>query len=210
MKMRPLSLVLLANLFGSAFGFYYYQGLFLASPLRQGMFIPDSPASTIIFSSALILILLNKKNDWLSYASSVYVAKYGLWTLLVILYYSEYFLAPERRLFYITMFILHAGMVAQPLIVTPTINKNRKHLLLLPWFLLNDYMDYVVDTHPLFGYPFEDIWAISLSSVFSSVLLCILIHRISGSEKYPFSHWAAPKKSINRDADKEQGNGGMR
>ncbi len=202
MKKRLLSLILLANLSGSAFGFYYYKGLLLASPLWQLVFIPDSPASTILFSLALALILLNKKNDWLSYASSVYVAKYGLWTLLVIVYYSDYFLDPGRRLFYITMFVLHAGMVAQPLVVTPTINKSRRHLLIIPWFLLNDYMDYVVGTHPLFGYPFDDLWFIAIASALSSVSLCLIVYAVSGSRKYPFSHWAAAEKSINMDYDK--------
>lgn len=199
MRKRFLSLILLANLSGSAFGFYYYKGLLLSSSLWQWVFIPDSPASTILFSLALALVLLNRKNDWLSYASSVYVAKYGLWTLLVILYYSEYFLAPGRRLFYFTMFVLHAGMIAQPLVVTPTIKKSRLHLLLIPWFLLNDYMDYAVGTHPLFGYPFDDLGVIAVSSFFSSLLLCLIIHSISGSEKYPFAGWSAPEKSINRN-----------
>jgi len=197
MKMRLLSLILLTNLVGSVFGFYYYQGLLSVSPRWQWIFIPDSPASTILFSFALVLIMLKKKNDWLSYASSVYVVKYGIWTLLVILYYSEYFLAPERRLFYITMFVLHAGMIAEPLVILPTIRKNAKHLILLLWFLLSDYMDYVVGTHPLFGYPFSDIWVIGLLSAFTSVLLCIFFHIGSGSKKYPFSSWVLPKKPIN-------------
>ncbi|MEE9594305.1 MAG: DUF1405 domain-containing protein [Candidatus Hydrothermarchaeales archaeon] len=203
MKMRPLSLVLLVNLVGSAFGFYYYQGLLLSSPLWQWVFIADSPASTILFSFALILVMLNKKNDWLSYASSVYVAKYGIWTLLVILYYSDYFLAPGRRLFYVTMFILHAGMIVAPLVIIPTIKKHKKHLLLVLWFLLNDYMDYVVGTHPLIGYPFGDLWVIALASAFTSLLLCILFHVVSGSKKYPVSGWVAPKKSINIQYNKE-------
>jgi uncharacterized membrane protein YpjA len=191
--------VLLANLTGSAFGFYYYQGLLLSSPVWQWVFIPDSPNSTMLFSLALILILLDKKNDWLSYASSVFVAKYGFWTLFVILYYSEYFLAPGRRLFYVTMFVLHTGMIAEPLILIPRIDKNRKHLILILWFLVTDYIDYVVGTHPLFGFPLDGLWFIALMSGFSSVILCILIYKVSGSQKYPFSHWTTPKKPINRD-----------
>ncbi len=198
MKMGPLSLVLLINLVGTIFGFYYYQGLLSASPLWQLLFIPDSPASTILFASALALVMANKKVDLLSYVSSVYVAKYGLWTLFIILYYPQYFLTPERRIFYITMFVLHAGMIAQPLILFPSIIKNKKHLLLVPWFLMNDYMDYVVGTHPLFGYPFEDLLVIAIVSVFTSLGLCFFFYKVSGSKKYPFSTWAAPKKSINR------------
>ncbi len=173
-------LVLAVNLAGSAFGFYYYKELLAASPLTLWIFIPDSATSTLLFSLALLFILLGRKLGWLSFVASVYVMKYGLWTLLVILFYSDYFLAPFNRLFYVTMFVLHFGMILEPVFILPTIERKRIHLVFVTWFLLNDYFDYIVGTHPLLGYPFSNIGVIGLFSVLFSVVLCFIVHAGSG------------------------------
>ncbi len=187
MKSPLLFLVMLINVAGAIFGFFYYQGLLSASPLRYWPFIPDSPASTSLFAAAILLLYLGLKLDWFMYAASVYVMKYGLWTLFVILFYSDYFLAPPLRPFYVTMLILHSGMVIEPILLLPSIERKKQHLAFVTWFLLNDYLDYEVGTHPLIGYPFNGLRLVEIFSVASSIAICALAYLGSGFRGLPLS-----------------------
>ncbi len=198
MRSPLLLFVMLANIAGAIFGFYYYRELLADSPLRYWIFIPDSPASTSLFAAAMLLLFLGLKVDWFIYAASVYVMKYGLWTLFVILFYSHYFLAPPLSSFYVTMFVLHSGMVVEPILLLPSVEKKKWHLAFVAWFLINDYLDYVVGTHPLVGYPFNDLGYVGLFSVLTSLALCALAYLGSGFHGLPLSEEVGKLININR------------
>lgn len=147
---RLLFLIFVINILGTIFGFIYYQYLFKVVPEKYWIFVPDSPLSTLLFASAILLILFGRKSDFLSFIGSASVIKYGLWTMFVIVYFPDHFLAPGQKEFYYLMFFLHFGMVVQPVILLNTI-EYRKHYLIftLLWFLTNDYFDYVIGIGPL-------------------------------------------------------------
>ena len=148
---RPLlKLIVIINLLGTVFGFIYYRYMFGLTPYYLWPVVPDSPGSTLLFSIALALVVLGKKHDWLSFLACASVIKYGLWTIFVILYFPEHFLAPEIKNFYYLMIFLHFGMVIQPVVLSHTIGQKRSYLLIaLLWFLINDYFDYFLGTGPL-------------------------------------------------------------
>lgn len=174
---------MIINLFGSAFGYYYYKNLLAASPMWQWIFIPDSPNSTLLFSIALFLILINKKSSILSALSSVYVMKYGLWTMFVILYSSDYFLSPSLAGYYWLMFWLHLGMVIEPIILLHTI-KPEKGVLLIPlaWLLLNDFFDYYLGTTPLLQFSLQNLETVALFSIGETLFLSILVYALAGNK----------------------------
>jgi len=147
---RLLFIVFVINIIGTIFGFIYYSYLFEIVPKKYWMFVPDSPLSTMLFASAILLILLDKKNDLLSFIGSASVIKYGLWTMFVIAYFPDHFLASAQREFYYLMFFLHLGMVIQPVFILHTIEHKRYHLVFaLLWFFTNDYLDYIKGINPL-------------------------------------------------------------
>lgn len=178
-----LAAVLLINLMGTAFGYYYYQGLLESSPLWQWVFIPDSPNSTIIFSLAIALILLNRASNVLSALGCVYVMKYGLWTMFVILYFPDYFLTPERADYYWLMFWLHFGMVLEPVVILHTLRRNMRTLLApLVILLINDYLDYAVGTSPLYSFPLKGLGMTPVFSVGETVVFSLVVYFLAGNK----------------------------
>lgn len=177
-----LVLVMVVNLMGVAFGFYYYQDLLNSAPLWALPFIPDSPLSTFLFALAIFLLLIGRKNDVLSAVASVYVMKYGLWTMFVILYYSYYFLAPPLTGYYWLMFVLHFGMVVEPVLILHTIRRSRAILLVpLMWLLINDLVDYWLGTNPLVQFALPDLGFIGLLSVLGTLVLCFTVYALAGN-----------------------------
>ncbi|NOZ59939.1 MAG: DUF1405 domain-containing protein, partial [Euryarchaeota archaeon] len=147
--------VALINLGGTAFGFYYYRGMFELFPVKLWIFIPDSPLATLFFAISLFLIYLKKRVHALYLIAMAQSVKYGFWTMFVILYFSDYFLAPDHRSYYYLMFALHFGMVIQPALILHRVRIARKELAIAAaWLALNDYFDYLVGTNPLVVYDF--------------------------------------------------------
>lgn len=178
-----LAVVLIINLLGTAFGYYYYQGLLESSPIWKWVFIPDSPNSTIIFSIAIALILLNRASSTLSALGCVYVMKYGLWTMFVILYFPDFFLTPERADYYWLMFWLHFGMVLEPVLILHTIEKNKRTLLIpLILLLINDAMDYMGGTSPLYSFPLGSLGLTPVFSVGETILFSIIAYSLAGNK----------------------------
>jgi uncharacterized membrane protein YpjA len=63
---RFLSVLLLINILGSFYGYYWYRGQLAATNVLLWPFVPDSPLSTTLFSLVLVLYLLGKKSSLLS------------------------------------------------------------------------------------------------------------------------------------------------
>lgn len=139
-----LLLVITANLIGAYFGFFvYYKEQIAATPLPLLPFTADCPLAVLLFAAALLLHLVGKKNDFLSFLAAAYCLKYGFWTVAVILYFNQIYFAPDYWLLYATMLITHFGMVLESFALIGRIGVKKEHLLIvLAWFLLNDYMDY--------------------------------------------------------------------
>jgi len=177
-----LALVMVVNIFGVVFGFYYYQDLLLSSPLWALPFIPDSPLSTLLFALSIFLLLIGRKSDVITALASVYVIKYGLWTMFVILYYSYYFLTPALADYYWLMFVLHFGMVLEPVLILHTIRRSRLVFFVpLTWLLLNDIIDYRLGMNPLVQFSLPDLGFVGLLSVAGTVVLSFLVYALAGN-----------------------------
>ena len=176
---RPLiALVAGINVLGTIFGFIYYRYMFGITPWYLWPVVPDSPASTLLFAIALSLLFLGKKKDWLSFLACASTIKYGLWTIFVILYFPEHFLAPGAKNFYYLMISLHFGMVIQVVVLQHTIEQKRKYLLVaLLWFFTNDYFDYVVGTGPLttHGLP---LYVVGWATAGLTLLSCLWVYKL--------------------------------
>jgi uncharacterized membrane protein YpjA len=177
-----LALVMVVNLFGVVFGFYYYQDFLASSPLWAMPFIPDSPLSTFLFALSIFLLLIGRKSDVLTALASVYVMKYGLWTMFVILYYSYYFLSPALADYYWLMFVLHFGMVIEPVLILHTIRRRRRVFFVpLAWLLLNDIIDYLWDTNPLVQFSLPDLGLVGLLSAAGTIILSFIVYALAGN-----------------------------
>ena len=91
---------------------------------------------------------MGKNSPTLATITFIGLIKYGFWTVLVIQLYSNHYLA-SNPILYITLFILHIGMIAEAFLI-PQISRFPKKALIIAliWFFSNDIMDYWKGTAP--------------------------------------------------------------
>jgi len=142
--------LILINLGAAIYGIYYYDTLLAKTDPPLWVFALDSPLHAFLFAAAIGLALVKKANNWITHLAAIGCIKYGLWTIFVVLFQSEYFLAPSVAPQYIFLFVAHIGQIIQGLFLVGTKRMGIAMLLILGgWTLLNDYMDYGIGTHPM-------------------------------------------------------------
>lgn len=143
---QPLfQLLLLLNIAAVLIGFWYYFGQLASTPLPLLPFVPDCPLYVLL----AIPILFGLRNAAYSFLTSIGMAKYGLWTIFVLLFHSQAYFSPELAAVSIIFIFGHAGMVLEGLALLPKKRVGAAVLLLaIGWFLLNDLADYSLGTVP--------------------------------------------------------------
>ena len=157
-----VKLIILANLGGTLFGFYWYQDLLQSTPVYLWPLVPDSPLSTLMISISLVLYLYGRPNrviDALAFFSNL---KYGLWTVFVEFYMFESFLTVNSVPMYIFIVVSHLIMFFQAFLVLRYTRVSwRPAVFAFGFYLINDLIDYSLGIHaPL---P-EEIEVIGLTS----------------------------------------------
>lgn len=165
--MRLLFLLAVANLLGVGIGIlFYYPQLEKLNPVFW-IFIPDCPVYVLLATLFYFKIL---KNDVLYAIAGIGLLKYGLWTLLALFYFSDYFLSNAIGWLLV---IEHMGMSLQYVFFVRGF--CRKTLLIaLAWFLLNDIVDYGFGMHPFL--PSPEFGIILIFSFLSSFIIPIFTY----------------------------------
>ncbi len=104
--------VVVVNLLGTAFGFYYYGFQFARTPVEMWLFVPDSPMATLFTAIAIASWKLDRPQGWLIALAFFGNIVLGGWTVWVHLAFYEQFgyLGEPMRQFLIWS---HAAMVLQ-------------------------------------------------------------------------------------------------
>ncbi len=144
-------LIVLVNLAGIAYGFYYYTPQFDVTPIALWLFVPDSPLAVLWATVPLLLYEFGRRrSDTLDAVAVVANVQVGLWTAYVLLYYSDHFQTFDFGLNALLLFA-HLGMAVEALIFLRDLRASlsrawAKSLPVLAgvgaWFLLNDWLDY--------------------------------------------------------------------
>ncbi len=155
-----ISLIILVDLIGIAYGYYYYSEQLSSSPLYLWPFIPDCPLYVMVFTIALLLAIFGIESRLFGCIAAVGMMKYGLWTVTALVLFGDYFFSSQLWLMSSILFVLHIGMFAEgPLLIPKRLSKVHLGVGLL-WFLINDYFDYfygylnlagayILGTHPI-------------------------------------------------------------
>ena len=187
-----LSAIVLINIIGMLYGYYYYYEQLASSPIFLWLFIPDCPLYVMLFMAALLLTILGFEQKFFSYVAAIGMMKYGVWTLAALLLFSDYFFAGSLLLLSSVLFVLHIGMFAEgPLLIPRKLNKIHLAGGLL-WFLANDYFDYfygysnsrgeyVLGTHPVLPYA-DRILLMMAVTVLLSILACLFAYGWSSAK----------------------------
>ncbi|HVL88323.1 MAG TPA: DUF1405 domain-containing protein [Candidatus Thermoplasmatota archaeon] len=138
-------ILLVANLLGVAYGFYYYGRQFVLTPPYLWPLVPDSPLAVLLIVAALLLALAGRQNRWIDAFAFVANVKVGLWTAFVLLYYGPEFRIFDEPLLNLNFYLfwLHLGMAAEAFVLVRGMRHLRwGWLAVAGWFAFSDAMDY--------------------------------------------------------------------
>jgi uncharacterized membrane protein YpjA len=148
--LRLAWLIVLINLAGTAFGFYYYRFQFSITPTIAWPVVPDSPVATLFIALSLALWKLGRNNEYVNALAFFGCLKLGTWTPYVLLvFYAEH--APLHWAMYHFLLWSHLAMVLEGFLIhrysdfpVPAV------FLAVAWYTFNDVVDYFI---PIEGTP---------------------------------------------------------
>jgi uncharacterized membrane protein YpjA len=152
--------IMLASIIGTAYGFHYYEWqLREESRIYLWALIPDSPLFTLMYVLVLAAYSTGRRSNLFDAFTFIGLNKIGIWTLFVLLYDFDYYFSPGTRVFRSVLFLLHIGMILCSLTLLKDMKRPRyaQMGLLLAVFLMMDYFDYIVGTHPYLNTPRVDV-----------------------------------------------------
>ncbi|VVB94721.1 Uncharacterised protein [uncultured archaeon] len=171
---RVRFVVLISCIIGTLFGFYYYLGQFEITPVYLWFFVPDSPFFTFMYVLVLLFYSFGLRSNTFDAFTFIGLNKVGIWTLFVLFLNYDYYFSPETRDFRFVIVLLHIGM----LLVAMTLLKEMKklnlsrYLLIFAFFMVSDFFDYVIGTHPII--PEENIKIVMWVTIALSIMTCSL------------------------------------
>lgn len=147
---RLLPLIVVVNLLGTAFGFYYYIPQLQHEPLALWALVPDSPIATFFVAMSLLCWYVGRQQKWLDALAFVGCLKLGLWTPFVLLLFKSGF-AGDSVWMYNFLFWAHLSMAVEAFVVHRYSDFPVKAVAVaVAYYLLNDVVDYFV---PIEGTP---------------------------------------------------------
>ncbi|MEZ3142935.1 DUF1405 domain-containing protein [Halobaculum sp. MBLA0143] len=155
--------IVVVNLVGTAFGFWYYGfhplplsdppivWQFAGTPPAMWVFVPDSPVATGFIALALGLWLVDRQNDYVTALAFLGCWKLGLWTPFVLVAFADGFLATTPLPMYLFLFVSHLGMAVEGFLLYRVSTFPRRAVAVaVGWYVLNDVVDYFL---PIVGTP---------------------------------------------------------
>ena len=152
--------IVLINLLGTAFGFWYYGARLWPpgvtwqlgrEPVVMWPFVPDSPLATLFFALALLGISRGRPHPTLVALGFIGSLKLGLWTPYVLLVFGDAFRTTTATGMYLFLLVSHLGMALQALLLVRIVPFGVRAVgIAVGWYLLNDIVDYFI---PIVGSP---------------------------------------------------------
>ncbi len=175
------------------FGYSSYIKMFSDFNPALWVFIPDCPLYVALLFG---IVLLNIKSDAFRFLTGVGLVKYGIWTLMIFAVYPEYYLSGHLTGQTMTLIIGHVLMVLSSLIIIPKKIDLRIVLVVLLWFLLNDFIDYEVGTLPLF--PDRHLDFVVRATVALSLISVFAIYKLSYLRDLELLEWLRLKLGVSK------------
>lgn len=164
--------LVVVNLAAAVPGFILWYGPdVLAAPWYLWPFVPDSPLSAALFALAAVLFHLGRPRQALGMIAITGCIKYGLWTDW---YWFVNRLAGVPYDFEaVHLSLSHFGMAVQGVAAIPVVRPRMRHALVVTaWFVVNDFVDFVLGYHPRVPDPAQ-LPADRAFSLALTVILCV-------------------------------------
>lgn len=137
-----LILVLLINIAGTIYGYYWYGWQLAETPKIFLPFVPDSPTASLFFVFVLIAFLLKKNWPYAEALAIVTLFKYGIWAVVMNL--LVYFVQGELEPAGYMLMVSHFAMAVEGILYAAFYRFKWKHLVVAAIWVLHDIViDYV-------------------------------------------------------------------
>ncbi len=163
------------NLFGTIYGYIWYESQLAQTPTIFLPFVPDSPTASLFFTIFLLFFLLGKNVPYVEALAVMSLVKYGVWAVvmnLLTLYvngtlsWSGYMLMAS-----------HGAMAIQGLLYAPYYRIKWRHFAVgAIWILHNDIIDYVFEMMPIYSSLTEYMNEIGYFTFWLSIFTIVIVY----------------------------------
>jgi uncharacterized membrane protein YpjA len=137
-----LKLLLIVNIVGTLYGYYWYGWQLKETPPIFLIFVPDSPTASLFFVLVLVAFLLKKSWPLIEALAIVTLFKYGIWA--VVMNILVFVVQEELDWVGYMLIFSHFAMAVQGILYAPFYRFKWRHLMIAAiWTLHNDVIDYV-------------------------------------------------------------------
>jgi len=139
--------LLVINLLGTIYGFFWYGNQLADTPAYLRLFVPDSPTGSGLFTLVLLTYLLGRHVPILEALAGITNFKYGVWAVAVIL--AGWLFGREVYWTDVMLLVSHTGMAVESVLYARFFKLSWLPVGIASlWTLNNDFLDYVMDIHP--------------------------------------------------------------
>lgn len=179
---RFLLFLFLVNLFGTIYGYMWYESQLAITPAIFLLFVPDSPTASLFFTIFLLFFLFNKSTPYIEALALTSLFKYGIWAVVM----NILTLVIEGSLSWQGYMLIasHAAMAVQGLLYIPYYTIRLKHLVIASiWIVHNDIIDYVFGMMPIYYSLLTYMNEIGYFTFWLSVVTILLAYRLTIHKK---------------------------
>jgi uncharacterized membrane protein YpjA len=164
-----LWLLLLINVAGTAYGYYWYRFQLADTPNLFLLFVPDSPTASLFFAFVLIAFLFRKHLPLFEALALLTLFKYGIWAVVMNL--LVYIKTGSIEIESIMLIFSHGAMALQGLLYIPFYKIKMRHIVIAGiWTLHNDVIDYVFFMMPSYSILNESMQEIGYFTFWLSIV----------------------------------------
>ena len=177
MHKSVLSLLLVVNALGTAYGFYWYRDQLAVTPGYFWPFVPDSPTASLFFCIVLLMFILKRNAPWIEALAVCSLFKYGVWAVVMNIWcgLTGYALVFGNYM----LMVSHACMALEGLVYAPFYKIKMPHLALAGiWLLHNEIVDYVFHMMPWYGPLQSYLPIVGYFTFWLSVLTIGIVYRL--------------------------------
>lgn len=144
-----LVLLFFINLFGTIYGYIWYESQLQATPVYFLPFVPDSPTASLFFTIWLLCYLVKMRVSYIEALAVTSLFKYGIWAVVM----NIFTLIVDGSLSWQGYMLIfsHGAMAVQGLLYIPHYKFQLRHLTFAGIVLIhNDIIDYVFGMMPIY------------------------------------------------------------
>lgn len=173
-----LTCLFLINLFGTIYGFMWYESQLAITPAIFVLFVPDSPTATLFFTIFLFFFIFKKHVPYIEALAIMTLFKYGLWAVVM----NLLTLVVEGTLSWQGYMLMasHGAMALQGLLYAPFYRIKVRHITVAAiWVLHNDIIDYVFGMMPIYSSLTQYMNEIGYFTFWLSILSIFITYKLT-------------------------------